>query len=98
MNNATVSWDAVDVGAVGDVNIFNGQGIKDFGAGSSAYGVGRDLGYDWPMGGDWDLLETTALLAATATGYCLAGLALAWGAQRLFRRKIFSSIRLFAIL
>ena len=52
MNSATVSWDAVDVGAVGDVNIFNGQGIEDFGAGSPANGVGQVVVTDEQEDGD----------------------------------------------
>ena len=52
MKDATVSWDAVNFRAVGDVNIFNGQGIKDFGAGSSADSVGQIVVTDEEEDGD----------------------------------------------
>ncbi|MBA7557004.1 hypothetical protein ES705_49733 [subsurface metagenome] len=41
MNNTTISWDLVNVRAVGDINIFDCQGIKDFGGGSPTYGIGQ---------------------------------------------------------
>jgi len=42
----------VDVGPVGDVNIFNSQGIKDFGTGSPTYGIGQVMVTDEKEDGD----------------------------------------------
>ncbi len=61
----------VNFGAVGDVNIFNGEGIKDFGAGSPTYGVGQVVVTDEEKDGD-----TTGGQAINAFGkFPLLGLA-----------------------
>ena len=41
MNNAAIGWNAVDIRTVRDINIFDGQGIKDFSGGSPADSVGQ---------------------------------------------------------
>ena len=63
MNSAAVSWNMVDIGAVGNINIFNGQGIKDFGAGCSADSVGQVVVTDQQEDGD-----TTGGQAINASG------------------------------
>ena len=52
MNSATVSWNLVDVRAVGDINILNRQGIEDFGAGRPADSVGQVVVADQQEDGD----------------------------------------------
>jgi len=39
LNRAAVSWDAVNIGAVRDINIFDGQSIKNLGGGRPTYSV-----------------------------------------------------------
>ena len=52
MHRAAAGGDGVDLGAVGDINIFHRQGIEDFGGGSPADGVGQVVVTDEEEDGD----------------------------------------------
>ena len=41
MNRPTVGWNVVNIRAVGNVNLFDGQGVKNLGSGSPTDSVGE---------------------------------------------------------